>query len=549
MQYESVKFRLRAIVVLVITALIIIAFMSNSGMKDTSKALEHLYSQEMANVERAGKVLRLVGDARSSLLLAFQHDPDNKFASMHDHPVELHLDSVMDSLNEVESLVKNEILTSELSSKDKYSVDYLLKELRDITQMGFNQSINEMKKGNYSNANRILLTVINPRFVNINKSATEFLDEQLKKSEESYNNAEENINTIMVELFVLVILSAGIITALAWIILNRISGALNKIQITAEEVSKGDLTQRVQLGGSDELAKLSDYVDEIVMSFQSVINNMNECSMQLATAAEEGTAVASATTQNVMEQQQQTNLVATAIHEFTSTVQEVANNAASAAEASDEAEVATNEGITVLQQTISMINELNEEIAKSSQIIEQLSKQSNEIGSVVDVIDDISEQTNLLALNAAIEAARAGEAGRGFAVVADEVRSLASRTQQSTEEIKTMIQNLQSSSSESMQSMEHGSEQARVTADMAEKAGMALEKIAASVEKINSMNVQIATAAEEQSTVTSEINQNVTSINDISNQTASGAEQSNAASMELAKLMEGMRENVAKFKY
>ncbi|WP_117090096.1 methyl-accepting chemotaxis protein [Klebsiella pneumoniae] len=335
----------------------------------------------------------------------------------------------------------------------------------------------------------------------------------------------------------------------ATIIIRRINRALERVQVVAKQVAQGDLTLRVNLSGADEFSELSASVDNIVNSFQSVISNMNHSTLQLASSAEESSAVAVQTKQNVVEQQQQTQMVATAIHEFSSTVQEVANSAASAAEASQEAEEATYEGSSVVQQTITQINELNTEIALSLEIIQKLSQQSKEIGTVVDVIDGISEQTNLLALNAAIEAARVGEAGRGFAVVADEVRSLASRTQDSTVEIKAMIQSLQESSADSMQRMEKGTNQVQLTAEMAEQAGISLERIAASVARINNMNTQIAAAAEQQSTVINEINQNVTTINDISTQTASGAEQSSAATLELARLTEDMKVNVDRFKY
>lgn len=553
MNVNSVKFRLGFIVALAVIALGVVSSISLMDINKAAIKFEELYTQDLGNLgnsNKANKILLHIDEARSSLLLAFQHAPDGKFADMHDHPVNLHLDAVNQAVTKIRSLVDNEIIPS-LSGKGK---DYeLAKELSSkvglIDSSGFQRSVSEIKKGNYTEANQVLLQVINPQLKRLKSIAYEYLELITTQASETHDETKASIQSFIITIAIVGLVAVAAILLVATIIIRRINRALERVQVAAKQVAQGDLTLRVNLSGADEFSELSASVDNIVNSFQSVISNMNHSTLQLASSAEESSAVAVQTKQNVVEQQQQTQMVATAIHEFSSTVQEVANSAASAAEASQEAEEATYEGSSVVQQTITQINELNTEIALSLEIIQKLSQQSKEIGTVVDVIDGISEQTNLLALNAAIEAARAGEAGRGFAVVADEVRSLASRTQDSTVEIKAMIQSLQESSADSMQRMEKGTNQAQLTAEMAEQAGISLERIAASVARINNMNTQIAAAAEQQSTVINEINQNVTTINDISTQTASGAEQSSAATLELARLTEDMKVNVDRFKY
>ncbi|WP_413490081.1 methyl-accepting chemotaxis protein [Shewanella baltica] len=550
MNVNSVKFRLGFIVALAVIALGVVSSISLMDINKAAIKFEELYTQDLGNSNKANKILLHIDEARSSLLLAFQHDPDGKFADMHDHPVNLHLDAVNQAVTKIRSLVDNEIIPS-LSGKGK---DYeLAKELSSkvglIDSSGFQRSVSEIKKGNYTEANQVLLQVINPQLKRLKSIAYEYLELITTQASETHDETKASIQSFIITIAIVGLVAVAAILLVATIIIRRINRALERVQVAAKQVAQGDLTLRVNLSGADEFSELSASVDNIVNSFQSVISNMNHSTLQLASSAEESSAVAVQTKQNVVEQQQQTQMVATAIHEFSSTVQEVANSAASAAEASQEAEEATYEGSSVVQQTITQINELNTEIALSLEIIQKLSQQSKEIGKVVDVIDGISEQTNLLALNAAIEAARVGEAGRGFAVVADEVRSLASRTQDSTVEIKAMIQSLQESSADSMQRMEKGTNQVQLTAEMAEQAGISLERIAASVARINNMNTQIAAAAEQQSTVINEINQNVTTINDISTQTASGAEQSSAATLELARLTEDMKVNVDRFKY
>ena len=234
--------------------------------------------------------------------------------------------------------------------------------------------------------------------------------------------------------------------------------------------------------------------------------------------------------------------------EMTATVEEVARNAASAADATNTADQEASAGNEVVQGTIQSIRSLADEVERASGVINRVSGDSENIGKVVEVINEIAEQTNLLALNAAIEAARAGEAGRGFAVVADEVRTLAQRTQKSTDEIRQMIETLQQGAGEAVQVMESGREQATATVETAGKAGEALENINDAVSTITDMNQQIASAAEEQSATADEINRNVTNITQVADETNVGAQELGTASEELKRLAAELEERLAQFK-
>jgi len=202
----------------------------------------------------------------------------------------------------------------------------------------------------------------------------------------------------------------------------------------------------------------------------------------------------------------------------------------------------------VVDETIAIINHLADDVEQGASAVNQLREDSENVGTVLDVIRGIAEQTNLLALNAAIEAARAGEQGRGFAVVADEVRTLAGRTQESTQEIQEMIESLQTGSKEAVELMTQSSEQTLSGVQQTGKAGEALTAIANEVERINDMNTQIASAAEEQSSVAEEINHNVVSISQVTSETAQGAEQTARASEDLANLATDLQNMVARFK-
>lgn len=545
---QSVSARLKLSILFTLSALIFLAFQGFSGMQKATESIENLYLQGMQHTIRSGKILDELGNARSALLLSLQHDPTSSLAKLHNHEVELHIEAINESLRVLHNIVDNEILNSDLSSEEKVQVNQLVQQLDTITDSGFSPALTALKAGDYQQTNLILLKKINPAFKLVSKEAQGFLDLQVAEAKNNFNRSKENIITFEYIVASTVVLSVFIISLLSVTIIRRINLASQQLEETSNIIARGDLSQRINLTGNDEFTYIANYVNQIVDSFQNVVKSTRQSTSQLARSAEENSAVAMQTKQNVVEQQQQTQLIATAIHQFSATVHEVAQSAGTALQVSEHADNAATKGQNVVKESIAMIENLANEMQESVAAMQSLAQHTEEIGSVIDVIQSISEQTNLLALNAAIEAARAGEQGRGFAVVADEVRSLASRTQQSTMEIQQTIQNLQQGSRDATQRLVEGSEHAQNTAKEAQKAGDALADITASVEQMNGLNTQIATAAEEQTSVTEEINRNIISISDISNQTAAGAEQSSAASDELAQLADTMQAEIEAFK-
>ena len=311
---------------------------------------------------------------------------------------------------------------------------------------------------------------------------------------------------------------------------------------------QSDLTRRVELSSKDEIGDMSISLNGMLDKFQNIVQQVTGSTTQLASAAEEMSTVTIQTSHGIQEQQSQTDQLATAMNEMAATVQEVAKHAKEAAKAASTANDESTNGRQIVSNAVNTINTLAGAITSSAEAIQRVEADSDRIGTVLDVIRGIAEQTNLLALNAAIEAARAGEQGRGFAVVADEVRTLASRTQESTQEIQTMIESLQAGSKEAVQLMEQSHEQAHSGVEQTTKAGDALTAIADEVARINDMNTQIASAAEEQSTVAEEINRNVVTINQVGDESAQGAEQTARASKNLASLATDLQQMVAQFK-
>lgn len=324
--------------------------------------------------------------------------------------------------------------------------------------------------------------------------------------------------------------------------------AINHIKTVVHQVADGDLTVSLELETKDEMQLIAHDMNAMIEKNHALVSQVISATNQVVTAADESHATSVQTREGVNKQSAEIEQVATAINEMSATVQEVASNASSAAEATRSADNEAKNGRHIVQQAIDAINKLSAELGRAQAVIKKLETDSESIGTVLDVIRGIAEQTNLLALNAAIEAARAGEQGRGFAVVADEVRTLASRTQQSTAEINQMIGQLQQGARNAVQVMEDGNQQSQQTVEQAAKAGTALETITAAVVHIAQMNDQIASAAEEQSSVAEEINRNVVTIRDITLDTVDGAEQTATSSETLRGVASQLQSLISEFK-
>ncbi|PWE40506.1 methyl-accepting chemotaxis protein [Pseudomonas prosekii] len=355
--------------------------------------------------------------------------------------------------------------------------------------------------------------------------------------------AQAKTHLLMASILALVV---GLLAA--WAITRQIVIPLSETLKVAERVAAGDLTHNLISQREDELGQLQRAMQSMTLGLRELIGGISDGVTQIASAAEELSAVTEQTSAGVNNQKIETDQVATAMHEMTATVQEVARNAEEASEAAAAADQQAREGDKVVGEAIAQIERLAIEVGNSTAAMGDLKRESDKIGSVLDVIKSVAQQTNLLALNAAIEAARAGEAGRGFAVVADEVRSLAQRTQKSTEEIEELIVGLQTGTQQVATIMDNSRSLTDSSVELTRRAGGSLESITRTVSAIQSMNQQIAAAAEQQSAVAEEINRSVLNVRDVSEQTSAASEETAASSVELARLGTHLQMLVGKFK-
>lgn len=339
----------------------------------------------------------------------------------------------------------------------------------------------------------------------------------------SEKNSELNIfYTILIVLFVVCV----VILLSIYISLTE---TLRSISQVAQNVSNGDLSQNVKIVSNDELAIIAQHFNSTIDGMRTLVKQLNSSAVDVHSSVQDIKDKTNSAETTITAQQTETHQIAAAIKLMAATSTEMAINANDATSATRDAERAVLEGKQVVDQTIIAINAIASEVQTSSDTIQKLENHCTDIGGVVEVIRSIADQTNLLALNAAIEAARAGEQGRGFAVVADEVRTLASRTQQSTNEIQVMIERVQAGAKESVKVMAIGREQANMGVMQAKEASNTFEAITLSVDKIVALNNQIASAIEEQSLAAEEIERNVSNVSagaDSARAVATGATQS-----------------------
>jgi methyl-accepting chemotaxis protein len=366
---------------------------------------------------------------------------------------------------------------------------------------------------------------------------------EVESSDVLTNRAERvQIYSLVVGLF--------ICTLLAWLFPILITAPLNKMLERVNDLNHGDgdLLARINLKQDDEIGKLGKALDDFIQNLHGIITTISGTVSDVFKNTEIIDSQARESSANIQAQHSTISQVATAVNEMATTVQEISRNAEDAANSAENAHNYSQDGQKIVDQTIISIKRLSKDIENAGVAIAEVEKDSENIGGVLDVIKSIAEQTNLLALNAAIEAARAGDQGRGFAVVADEVRSLASRTQESTAEIQSMIEGLQKASQNAVAVMASSKVNAESCVKQSAKAREALKSITDSVSQINEMNSHIATASEEQRAVTEEINRNIITISNMSDNTADTATQATQSSASMAQLTKDLKQQIEHFK-
>ncbi|CAH1565658.1 MULTISPECIES: methyl-accepting chemotaxis protein [Vibrio] len=389
----------------------------------------------------------------------------------------------------------------------------------------------------YRRVGNEMVATINALSQRVNQIATQATEASAREHVRVQNNAMMSV----IAVFAFSLLGA-------WFLSGMIVTPIQKLQEVMRKLAGGDLSVRADIDGDNEIAQLSKDVNQTAKQLHDTVDQLMRISEEVASASTELAAVMTQAEANAQQELAEIEQVASAVNELASTANNVSDNATSADATAREADGLAQSGLTIFQESAQASEQMSQALNDAAQVVLRLKEQSVQINDVIEVIRGVSEQTNLLALNAAIEAARAGESGRGFAVVADEVRMLAARTQDSTQEISSIIEELQAQSGLANDSMQVSLEMLNRNNELTQQANDALIGITESVANINDSNTQVATAAEEQSQVTQDINRNVVNMSELVNQNVAGISQSASASTELSHLAEKQKEQLSFFK-
>ena len=514
------------LILLVSVMLAAIALVGVLGLRSASKSdasLESSYHDRLIPSSMIGKVMLLMNDNRSQLMLGLQHDPSNPLSKLHDHPLAVHTDMIVKNRDEITALWQ-EYSKRSTGAEEKLLAEKYTEDRAKYVSEGLSPAREALLAADFQKSNEILLQHVNPTYTASTTSAGALLIHLQNSARDEYKAAEETYTTARAISIGTIVGGLVISVLLSFAIIRSITAPLQDIRNSIHEVSdNNDFRKLVDIQSSDEVGQTATAFNNLLRSLRSTLEGLQKSiseidvsSKQLDMNAQESSKVAEANSNSAA-------TMAASIEEMSVSINHVSDNAKHAKQLAYQAGKQAEEGGAVISNAIQEMHRISTSVKDFSGLINRLGEQSSQISGVVKVIREVADQTNLLALNAAIEAARAGESGRGFAVVADEVRKLAERTKLSASEISTMISSMQESSHTAVEGMKKTVDQIDIGTTQAEKAGLSIIEIQKTAETVVHVVNEISEAIAEQASASHLIAQNVESVAQASEETSATA--------------------------
>lgn len=540
--------RLVLLVSMLLVMLFLIGVIGLRAMGKSNTSLQSSYQNRLEPTGTIGKVMLLMNDNRSQVMLALQHNPDNPLSKMHDHPLTMHTDTIIKNRDKI-SAAWQEYQKHELSPEEKVLADKYTESRAKYLSEGLMPSREALLAGDFLKANEILLKKLNPAYTAANADANVLLELILKSAKSEHQSSTDAYGTARIISISTIVLGLLFGLGFAVWIIRSITGPVNQLKSVMMQIQESnDLTKRVPVSGNDEVGQMAAAFNRLIESFQKIINQVLGNVSDVSGAAAQLTASANQVAASSNQQSEAASSMAAAVEEMTVSIDQVADHAREAQSISSQAGEISTQGGEVIHNASDEMRKIAESVNESSGIVRALGEESNQISAIVNVIKDIADQTNLLALNAAIEAARAGEQGRGFAVVADEVRKLSERTAKSTQEIAVMIGKIQSGTQQAVSSMEVGASRVSDGVALANKAGESINQIKSGAQQVVQAVNDISMAIREQSVASNEIAKNVETIAQMSEENSTATQQTASTAKHLEALAIELKEAVGRFR-